>query len=163
MLELKSMFVPSPVNEPVNEPVIFESPTAELFVKLSSVVFPAFNVEVPISIFRNPLDIAPEFKVETVTSELAAVRLLKVSIADSIVASVVASSASILFNEVVSPPEKILVLPKVISPPSMVKSPLRVTSLNSVEEHDTTTFLHCASIFLPFILDFRVFFFAYKY
>ena len=65
---------------------------------MSTVELPALKVLVPISIFPNPLEMDPEPKVLTVTSELAAVRLLKVPIADSIVASVVASRASILFN-----------------------------------------------------------------
>ena len=111
---------------------------------MSTVVLPAFRVLVPMSIAPNPLEMAPEFRVPVV------VRLLKVSIAASTVASVVASRASILFNDVVSPPEKILVLPKVISPPDTIKSPASYISpepvifANSGLEPDTTTFFQLA-------------------
>ena len=115
--ELKSKFVPSPTNEPENEPVTLLPATLESLTNVSTVVLPAFKVLVPMSIAPNPLEMAPEFRVPVV------VRLLKVSIAASTVASVVASRASILFNDVVYPPEKILVLPKVISPPDTIKSP----------------------------------------
>ena len=84
------------------------------------------------------------------------VTLLRVSNAASIVFSVVVSIASILFREVVSPPENILVVPSTISPPATVKSPTvfifpvawisddALTTANSGDEPDTTTFLHCA-------------------
>ena len=53
------------------------------------------------------------------------VRSPAMSRADSKVASVVALIASMLFREVVSPPERMLVVPMIRSPPAMVRSPDR--------------------------------------
>ena len=53
------------------------------------------------------------------------VRSPAMSRADSKVDSVVALMASMLFKLVVSPPEKMLVLPMIKSPPAMVRSPVR--------------------------------------
>jgi len=57
--------LPSPTKEPVNEPVMCDDATAELFVKLSTVVLPVFKVDVPLSIFPKPLEMAPVPNVPT--------------------------------------------------------------------------------------------------
>ena len=71
----------------------------------------------PMSILPKPEVMEPEFKAPVV------VRFESVSIAVSIVVSVVASIASMLFRDAVSPPEKILVEPRIMSPPPTVRSP----------------------------------------
>jgi len=72
--------------------------------------------EAPLSMLPNPLVIEPESRTPVV------VRFDRVSMADSMVDSVVASMASISFRDAVSPPLKMLVVPKVISPPETTRS-----------------------------------------
>src|SRR3989338_1604119 len=79
--------------------------------------------------FQTPVVIVP-----TVARADAAVRLASVSIDASMVVSVVASTASMRFSEVVSPPENMRDVASVISPPETVRSSPTVSSPSSVTE-----------------------------
>src|SRR3989344_1699157 len=80
----------------------------------------ALKESAPMSMVPNPLVMLPEFSAPVVT------RLASASIADSKVVSVVASIASMLLSDAVSPPERMLVVPSRMSPPDTVRSPVVV-------------------------------------
>src|SRR6056300_438088 len=56
---------PSPINEPVKEPVMCDAATDESLVNVSTIALPVFKVDVPLSMFPNPLEIAPVSNVPT--------------------------------------------------------------------------------------------------
>src|SRR6056300_1674825 len=56
---------PSPTKEPVKEPVMCDAATDESLVNVSTVALPVFKVDVPLSMFPNPLEIAPVSNVPT--------------------------------------------------------------------------------------------------
>jgi hypothetical protein len=100
---------------------------AEFAMKPPNVARPVVSkVEAPISMLPKPEVIDPEFRAPVVT------KLESVSIAVSSVVSVVASIASMLLREAVSPPENIFVDPSVMSPPETTKSSVVVAPPETV-------------------------------